>query len=88
MDNVYIDFLLVEKLDDSQVFVTIESCKAVVGGIVEFDNGELGHVKMKAWGGEADSEVFKLISALIPTYEAEAYYSQRWKKTEDTNAVS
>lgn len=79
----FIDFLLVEKQDESLVLITIESHSAEVGSIVEFNGGTLGRVVKKAWAGKPDGELVDLIKAKIPTFEAEAIYWQSWKKESD-----
>ena len=78
----YIDFLLAERQDGSLVLIVAEAHSAEVGYIVEFNNGELGRVLKKAWGNERDGEMHDLIAAMVPTYEAESAYWQRWKREE------
>lgn len=80
--KMYIDFLLVAKQNGSLVLVVAEANRAEIGHIIEFNNGELGHVVMKAWANERDGEMHNLIAAMFRVYEAEAAYSQSWKREE------
>lgn len=86
MKNEYIDLLLAERADGSVALVVAEAHDANVGGIVEFNGGELGRVAMRAWGGERDGEVHHLVTALVPTYEAEALYFRNWKREDGQDA--
>lgn len=80
MSPMYIDFLLIERQDGSSVLAAAKANTADVGYVVEFNNGELGRVKQKAWGGEADGELFAIIATLVDCYEVNAAYWQSWKQ--------
>ena len=85
MKKKCIEFLLVEKPDGSAVLVIAEPFTAEVGNLVAFDGGKTGKVAMKEWVGERDCGIQKLISSLIPTYEAEAVYRVLWEKEADSD---
>lgn len=87
MSPKYIDVLLVERQDGSSVLVTAEAHNVNVDYIVEFNNGELGRVKQKAWGGEANGELLTIIATMVDLYAADAAYWQSWKQ-EVNNAES
>lgn len=82
MENVkkYINFLLVEKEDESLAVVISPSCAVNVGHVVEFDNGVLGRVVKKAWGDEQNGELHDLVASIVPTYDLEAVYYPGWKR--------
>ena len=65
MEEKYIDFLLVEKQDNSVALVTAESYTVDVGDIVVFNGGKLGRVVKRAWVGKVDCEIHDLISSLL-----------------------
>lgn len=79
MESKFIDILLVEKVDGSVALVSIETCTADIGYIVEFNDGELGRVEQKASCVPKNGEVHALIGATLPVFEAEAAYWQSWK---------
>ena len=81
----FIDFLLVEKLDESVAVVVAESQEAKIGSLVSFNGGELGHVVMKAWAQKGD-DVDRLISAVVPVFEAEKIYKLSWEREAVQNA--
>ena len=83
MESKYIDFLIVRKMDGSDVLVIAEANKAHEGDIVSFDGGVLGYVIMTAWAGERDCDMHKAISMLVPTYEAYTIYGLKWAKEAD-----
>ena len=87
MSPMYIDFLLIERQDGSSVLATAKANTADVGYVVEFNNGELGRVKQKAWGGEAGGELLTIIATMGDLYAADAAYWQSWKQ-EVNNAES
>lgn len=86
MESKYIDFLIVRKIDGSDVLVIAEANKAHEGDIVPFDGGEFGYVIMTAWAGERDGDMHKAISMLVPTYEAYKIYGLKWEKEADEDA--
>lgn len=82
----YIDLLLVEDDEKNQHLVTAPSYKADVGAIVRFMGGAIGTVVKCVWMNPAD-EVYDLISAMFPIFEAETIYLHKWQK-EETDAAS
>lgn len=87
MESKYIDLLLIEKADGSMALVVADAHKAEVGSLVEFDDGKVGRVVMKAWIGERGGEVHNLVSALVPVNEAEAVYFRSWQKEDNDGEI-
>ena len=82
----YIDMLLVQDEEKSLHLVSAPSYKAEEGCIVRFMGGATGVVIKKAWM-DPGGDVYSLISAVFPVFEAEAIYSPQWQK-EETDAAS
>ena len=74
----YIDVLLVEDSDGTPYVVTAPRCTADEGYAVAF-NGTMGTVKCKALMSPNEEE-YTILSAMIPTYEADAVYIPRYVK--------
>lgn len=80
MANKYVDLLLVETVTGDIKVVYAPTYKADVGNLVRFD-GTIGEVVQKAWT-EQDGDVWNLVSAVVPVYEAEEVLYTLWKKEE------
>lgn len=70
-----IDLLMVEAPDGGLVLAIARSCCVNIGDVVELDRGALRHVVMKAWVGDRDADLHKLIGAYTPVYEVRSAFA-------------
>ena len=79
----YVDVLLVEETDGTPHVVTAPGCTANEGNVVAF-NGTMATVVRRAYM-DTSEDAYAILSAMIPTYEADAVYISRYEK-ESKNA--
>ena len=74
----YYDLILAEDMEGVPKILKCESSRADVGDLV-VANGEVLRVMHKAWIG-TKTEVFMIITSILPVEEIEEVYSYGWSK--------
>lgn len=74
----YYDLILAEDMEGVPKILKCESSRAEVGDLV-VANGEVLRVMHKAWVG-TKTEVFTIITSILPVEEIEEVYSHGWSK--------